>query len=72
MLVLNSQGQEVGELVINPSSNLLLPVKVRVNRDEVGTGNHPIHFEMAGQEEGPMASEKPRGRDEKSSFIVPR
>ena len=72
MLLLNSQGQQVGDLVINPSSNLLLPVKVRVKRDEVETGHHPIHFEMDGQEEGLMASSKPRGRDEKSSFIVPR
>ena len=72
MLVLNSQGQQVGDLIINPSSNLLLPVKVRVKRDEVETGHHPIHFEMEGHEEGPMASSKPRGRDEKSSFIVPR
>jgi cytochrome c oxidase accessory protein FixG len=72
MLLLNSQGQQVGDLVINPSSNLLLPIKVRVKRDEVETGHHPIHFEMDGQEEGLMASSKPRGRDEKSSFIVPR
>jgi polyferredoxin len=72
MLLLNSQGQQVGDLVINPSSNLLLPVKVRVKRDEVKTGHYPIHFEMDGQEEGLMASSKPRGRDEKSSFIVPR
>jgi cytochrome c oxidase accessory protein FixG len=72
MLLMNSQGQQVGDLVINPSSNLLLPVKVRVKRDEVETGHYPIHFEMDGQEEGLMASSKPRGRDEKSSFIVPR
>lgn len=72
MLLLNSQGQQVGDLVIHPSSNLLLPVKVRVKRDEVKTGHHLIHFEMDGQEEGLMASSKPRGRDEKSSFIVPR
>jgi cytochrome c oxidase accessory protein FixG len=72
MHVLNSQGQEVGELVLNPSSNLLIPVKVRVLIEDVETGNHPIHFEIEGQEEGPYASGKLRGRDEKSSFIVPR
>jgi hypothetical protein len=43
-----------------------------VKRDEVETGHHPIHFEMDGHEEGLMASSKPRVRDEKSSFIVPR
>jgi polyferredoxin len=72
MHVLNSQGQEVGELVLNPSSNLLIPVKVRVLIEDVEIGNHPIHFEIEGQEEGPYASGKLRGRDEKSSFIVPR
>ena len=72
MHVLNSQGQEVGELVLNPSSNLLIPVKVRVLIEDVETGNHLIHFEIEGQEEGPYASGKLRGRDEKSSFIVPR
>lgn len=72
MSILNSQGQTISDVLINPSSNLLLPIKVRVNRDDVKTGNHAIHFEMTGKEEGAQASNKPRDRDEKSSFIVPR
>jgi cytochrome c oxidase accessory protein FixG len=70
--VLNSQGKEVTEVVVNSSSNLLMPVKVRVAIGDVPTGHHPIHFEIQGQEEGQFASEKPRTREEKSSFIVPR
>jgi len=72
MQVLNSQGKEVGDLVVNPSSNLLIPVKVRVLIDDVKTGNHQIHFDIKAREEGPNASEAIRVRDEKSSFIVPR
>ena len=72
MQVLNSQGKDVGELVVNPSSNLLIPVKVRVLIDDVKAGNHQIHFDIEAKEEGPNASEAIRIRDEKSSFIVPR
>jgi len=72
MQVLNSQGKEVGELVVNSSSNLLIPVKVRVLIDDVKTGNHQIHFDIEAKEEGPNASQAIRIRDEKSSFIVPR
>ena len=72
MQVLNSQGKDVGELVVNPSSNLLIPVKVRVLIDDVKAGNHQIHFDIEAKEEGPNASQAIRIRDEKSSFIVPR
>ena len=72
MQVLNSQAKDVGELVVNPSSNLLIPVKVRVLIDDVKTGTHQIHFDIEAKEEGPNASEAIRIRDEKSSFIVPR
>ncbi|QWD80409.1 cytochrome c oxidase accessory protein CcoG [Polynucleobacter sp. MWH-Spelu-300-X4] len=72
MQVLDSQGKEVGELVVNSSSNLLIPVKVRVLIDDVKTGNYQIHFDVQAKEEGSNASEAIRVRDEKSSFIVPR
>ena len=72
MHILNSQGKEVGELVVNPSSNLLMPVKVRVLIDDVKPGTHPINFDIEAKEDGPNASNTLRVRDEKSSFIVPR
>lgn len=72
MQVLDSQGKEVGELVVNSSSNLLIPVKVRILIDDVKTGNYQIHFDVQAKEEGSNASEAIRVRDEKSSFIVPR
>ena len=72
MQILNSQGKEIGELIVNPSSNLLIPVKVRVAIDDVKTGAHPISFDIEASETGPNASNNLRVRDEKSSFIVPR
>ncbi len=72
MHILNSQGKEVGELVVNPSSNLLMPVKVRVLIDDVKPGTHPINFDIEAKEDVPNASNTLRVRDEKSSFIVPR
>jgi hypothetical protein len=72
MHILSSQGKEVSELVVNPSSNLLIPVKVRVAIDDVKTGTHPISFDIEATESGPNASSTVRVRDEKSSFIVPR
>ena len=72
MHILNSQGKEIGELIVNSSSNLLMPVKVRVLIEDVKPGNHPIHFDIQAKEDGPNASDALRVRDEKSSFIVPR
>ena len=72
MQILSSQGKEIGELVVKPSSNLLIPVKVRVAIGDVQTGTHPIHFDIEAVEDGPNASKAIRVRDEKSSFIVPR
>jgi len=72
MHILSSQGKEISELVVNPSSNLLIPVKVRVAIDDVKTGTHPISFDIEATESGPNASGTLRVRDEKSSFIVPR
>ena len=72
MVVLDSQAKPVSDVVVNPSSNLLLPIKIRVKIDEVEKGNHPIHFDVKAKEEGLGASDTVRIRDEKSSFIVPR
>jgi polyferredoxin len=72
MMVLDSQAKPVSEVVVNPSSNLLLPIKIRVKIDDVEKGNHPIHFDVKAKEEGVGASDTVRVRDEKSSFIVPR
>jgi polyferredoxin len=72
MQILSSQGKEIAELIVNPSSNLLIPVKVRVAIDDVKTGTHPISFDIEATESGPNASSTLRVRDEKSSFIVPR
>jgi len=72
MHILSSQGKEISELIVNPSSNLLIPVKVRVAIDDVKTGTHPISFDIEATESGPNASGTLRVRDEKSSFIVPR
>jgi cytochrome c oxidase accessory protein FixG len=72
MVVLDSQAKPVSDVVVNPSSNLLLPIKIRVKIDDVEKGNHPIHFDVKAKEEGVGASDTVRIRDEKSSFIVPR
>jgi cytochrome c oxidase accessory protein FixG len=72
MVVLDSQAKPVSDVVVNPSSNLLLPIKIRVKIDDVEKGNHPIHFDVKAKEEGVGASDTVRVRDEKSSFIVPR
>ncbi len=72
MHIFSSQGKEINELVVNPSSNLLIQVKVRVAIDDVKTGTHPISFDIEATESGPNASGTLRVRDEKSSFIVPR
>ena len=72
MQILDSQGKEVKDLVVNSASNLLMPVKVRVLIEDVKSGNHPIHFDIQAKEGGPNASDALRVREEKSSFIVPR
>jgi polyferredoxin len=72
MHVLNSQGQEVGEILVGPSSNVLVPVKVRVLIEDAEKGTHPIHFDIQAKEQAQNGAEILRVRDEKSSFIVPR
>jgi hypothetical protein len=62
----------VGEILVNPSSNVLIPMKVRVLIEDVEQGTHPIHFDVQAKEMPQNAPEILRVRDEKSSFIVPR
>ena len=72
MVMLDSQAKPVSDVIVNASSNLLLPIKIRVKIDDVEKGNHPILFDVKAKEEGAGASDTLRVRDEKSSFIVPR
>ena len=65
--VLDASGKPMNSVVIQPASNLLIPVKVSIAINEVISGSHPIQFEFRGQEGNQI-----RSRDEKSSFIVPR
>ena len=69
--LLNSQGREMGELVVAPASNLLIPAKVSTGIDQNEPGNYPIQFDVTAREQD---GEKAiiRTRDEKSSFIIPR
>ena len=65
--VLDTSGKVINNVVIQPASNLLIPVKVSVTINQVLSGSHPIQFQFRGKE-----GERIRERDEKSSFIVPR
>ena len=67
MTVLDADGKEINNVVIQPASNLLIPVKVSIAINEVMAGSHLIQFQFRGKEGSHI-----RERDEKSSFIVPR
>ena len=67
IVVLDTSGKVINNVVIQPASNLLIPVKVSVTINQVLSGSHPIQFQFRGKE-----GERIRERDEKSSFIVPR
>lgn len=66
MAVLDSGGKPMNNVVIEPASNLLIPVKVSVAMNQVISGSYPIQFQFRGQEGGQI-----RARTENSSFIVP-
>ena len=72
MQLLDSSGQKINTVTIAATSNLLIPVKVRIGMDEAKPGTHTISFTAEGQEHGTHADLAVRMRDEKSSFIVPR
>ena len=69
--ILNSQGQVVAGVEVGPASNLLIPVKVSTAVGAHEPGNYPIYFDVMAQE---LSGDDliTRGRNEKSSFIIPR
>lgn len=70
--ILTSQGRPMQDVLVEPSSNQLIPVRVSSVLGEVNPGNYPVHFEIEGAEQTTNAKEVLRIRDEKSTFIVPR
>ena len=70
--VLSSQGKPLKDILVEPSSNQLIPIRVSAPLGEMNPGNYPIHFEVEGLELSKGKDTVIRLRDEKSSFIVPR
>ena len=71
LMILNSQGNEVKEIIVEPASNQLLPVKVSAKIGQDAPGTYPIQFDVSAQEQD-GAKLIMHTRDEKSSFIIPR
>jgi polyferredoxin len=69
--LLGAQGNEVKQLLVAPASNLLIPVKVRVEMDDVKPGKHPLTFLVTAREQGNNADDTIRHREEHTNFIVP-
>ena len=69
--ILDSRGNQIESLEVEPSSNQLLPVKVRTSIGDLAPGNYPIIFEVEALEQTDHQSLS-RTRHEKSTFIVPR
>lgn len=70
--ILSSQGRPLRDILIEPSSNQLIPIRVSAPLGEMNPGNYPIHFEVEGLELSKGKDNVIWLRDEKSSFIVPR
>lgn len=70
--ILSSQGKPLKDILVEPSSNQLIPIRVSAPLGEMNPGNYPIHFEVEGLELSKGKDTVIRLRDEKSSFIVPR
>jgi cytochrome c oxidase accessory protein FixG len=70
--ILTSQGKALNDVLVEPSSNQLIPIRVSSVLGEVAPGNYPIHFGVEGIEIHSGAITTVRVRDEKSTFIVPR
>ena len=70
--ILTSQGKPLNDVMIGPSSNQLIPIRLSSELGRVATGNYPIHFGIEGVEIHSDAANIVRVRDEKSTFIVPR
>ncbi len=71
MKLLGAQNHEIRKLVVAPASNLLVPLKVRVEMDDVKPGKHPLTFVVTGKEQGEHADDTVRRREEHTNFIVP-
>lgn len=70
--ILTSQGKPLRDVLVEPSSNQLIPIRVSSPLGETNSGNYPIHFEVEGVELHKGSGGIIRQRDEKSTFIVPR
>jgi polyferredoxin len=70
--ILTSQGRPLVDVLVESSSNQLIPIRVSSKLSEIKSGNYPIHFEVTGVELSDSAGSVVRLRDEKSTFIVPR
>ena len=74
--LLDSQGREIKTLYVAAASNLLIPLKVRVEIDDVKPGTYPIYFSAKAKEVDDDEDDDGNGEvilsDEKSNFIVPR
>jgi cytochrome c oxidase accessory protein FixG len=70
--LLDAQGNEIGHLRLASASNLLIPVKVRVEMDDVEPGKHRLTFAVEGHEAGKDAVATVYHRDEMTNFIVPK
>ena len=70
--ILSSQGRPLRDILVEPSSNQLIPIRVSAPLGEMNPGNYPIHFEVEGVELHKGNDGVTRLRDEKSTFIVPR
>lgn len=69
--ILDSQGNLIDKITVKPTSNLMLPLKVRVSPEGMHGGATPIHLEIKGNE---IDGDKliSRERSEKTTFILPR
>lgn len=72
LTILTSQGKPLTDVLVEPSSNQLIPIRVSWPLGEANPGNYPIHFEVEGVELHKGNDAVTRLRDEKSTFIVPR
>ena len=70
--ILTSQGKPLTNVLVEASSNQLIPIRVSSPLGEIKPGNYPIHFEVEGVELYKGNDSVTRLRDEKSTFIVPR
>ena len=71
--VLDSQGNMIEQIIVKPTSNLVLPLKVRVMPEGEHLGPTSIYFQLQGRElNGSLDQVQTRRREEKTTFIMPR